>query len=62
MSNHLKSFLKVYSDWLGDFFDWISLVESRLLVNLNLTCSAGADLKNEIIVNCGTSNCGKRDI
>ena len=42
MSNHLIDFLKVDSDWLGDFFDLISLVVS--LVNLNSIYSVVADL------------------
>ena len=46
MSNHLKDFLKVDSDWLEDFFDLISLVVS--LVNLNSIYSVVADL-NKIL-------------
>ena len=46
MSNHLIDFLKVDSDWLGDFFDLISLVVS--LVNLNSIYSVVADL-NKIL-------------
>ena len=42
MSNHLIDFLKVDSDWLGDFFDLISLVVS--LVNLHSIYSVVADL------------------